>query len=43
MVPKLSLAVPQTLQQAIYYMNYLPLFSVSYVTDNHELILKQVD
>ena len=42
MVPKLSLVVTQTLRQAIHDMNYLPLFCVFYVTDNHELILKQV-
>ena len=41
-VPKLSLVIPQTLQQAIHYMNHLPLFFVFYLTDNHELICKQV-
>ena len=42
-VPKLSLATPQTLQQGHSLYELLTLFSVFYVIDNHELILKQVD
>ena len=41
MVVKLNLVVHQILEQAIHYMNFLPLFSVFHVIDNHGLILKQ--
>ena len=38
MVSKLNLVVLRMLQQATHFMNDLLLFSVFYVTNNHELI-----